>query len=412
MPEYLSRLVDPLLGELLSDHPAVLVVGPRACGKTTTGRRHCQERLRLDRPAEAAVVRADPDAALADGPFPLLVDEWQVVPEALGAVKRAVDEGAAAGSFVLTGSSQADLTAAGWPATGRLIRVLMYGLVERELEHRSSQPPVLDRLLSEGAEGVSVPPEPPDIRGYVARALRGGFPEAALAASERASRRWLLSYIDQLVTRDVSLVGAVRNPMRLRQYLQAVAASTAGMPALKTLIDAAGIERPTANAYDSLLERLLITERLPAWSSNRLNRLVRLPKRYLVDPAFIGPLLGVDARAVLRDGDLLGRLLDSFVMTQLRAECSVSELSPRLFHVRDANGRHEVDILIEFADGRVIGIEIKADAAPGPDAGRHLRWLRDGIGDRFAVGLVLHTGPRPFRLDESILALPICALWG
>ncbi len=412
MPEYLPRLVDPLLGELLADHPAVLVVGPRACGKTTTGRRHCQERLRLDRPAEAAVVRADPDAALADGPFPLLIDEWQVVPEVLGAVKRAVDEGAAAGSFVLTGSSQADLTAAGWPATGRLIRVLMYGLAERELEHGSSQPPVLDRLLSEGAEGLSMPPDPPDIRGYVARALRGGFPEAALASSERASRRWLSSYIDQLVSRDVSLVGAVRDSMRIRHYLQAIAASTAGMPTLKTLTDAVGIDRSTANAYDSLLERLLITERLPAWSSNRLNRLIRLPKRYLVDPAFVGPLLGVDARAVLRDGDLLGRLLDSFVMAQLRAECAVSEFSPHLFHVRDANGRQEVDILIEFGDGRVIGIEVKADAAPGPDAAAHLRWLRDGIGDRFAFGLVLHTGPRPFRLDESIAALPICSLWG
>ena len=412
MPEYLPRLVDPLLGELLADHPAVLVVGPRACGKTTTGRRHCQERLRLDRPAEAAVVRADPDAALADGPFPLLIDEWQVVPEVLGAVKRAVDEGAAAGSFVLTGSSQADLTAAGWPATGRLIRVLMYGLAERELEHGSSQPPVLDRLLSEGAEGLSMPPDPPDIRGYVARALRGGFPEAALASSERASRRWLSSYIDQLVSRDVSLVGAVRDSMRIRHYLQAIAASTAGIPTLKTLTDAVGIDRSTANAYDSLLERLLITERLPAWSSNRLNRLIRLPKRYLVDPAFVGPLLGVDARAVLRDGDLLGRLLDSFVMAQLRAECAVSEFSPHLFHVRDANGRQEVDILIEFGDGRVIGIEVKADAAPGPDAAAHLRWLRDGIGDRFAFGLVLHTGPRPFRLDESIAALPICSLWG
>jgi len=155
------------------------------------------------------------------------------------------------------------------------------------------------------------------------------------AASERASRRWLASYVDQLVSRDVSLAGAVRDPMRLRPYLQAVAASTAGTPALKTLIDAAGIERPTANAYDALLERLLVTERIPSWSSNRLNRLIRLPKRYLVDPAFISPLLGVDARAVLRDGDLLGRLLDSFVMAQLRAECTVSELSPHLFHVRD-----------------------------------------------------------------------------
>ena len=235
---------------------------------------------------------------------------------------------------MLTGSSQADLTAAGWPATGRLIRVLMYGLAERELEHGSSRPPVLDRLASKG-RGLPVPPDPPDIRGYVARALRGGFPEAALAASERASRRWLSSYVDQLVSRDVSLVGAVRDPMRLRHYLQAVAASTAGTPTLKTLIDVAGIERPTANAYNGAAQRLLITERIPSWSSNRLNRLIRLPKRYLVDPAFAGPLMGVDARAVLRDGDLLGRLLDSFVMAQLRAECTVSELSPHLFHVRE-----------------------------------------------------------------------------
>jgi hypothetical protein len=85
---------------------------------------------------------------------------------------------------------------------------------------------------------------------------------------------------------------------------------------------------------------------------------------YRYDSAFAGPLLGVDAWAALRDGDLLGRLLDSFVMAQLRAECTVSEQSPHLFHVRDANGRHEVDILVELGDGRVIGIEIKADSAP------------------------------------------------
>jgi uncharacterized protein len=113
-----------------------------------------------------------------------------------------------------------------------------------------------------------------------------------------------------------------------------------------------------------------------------------------------------------RDGDLLGRLRDSFVTAQLRTECAVRELSQHLFHARDADGRHEVGILVEFGDGRVIGVEVKADSAPGPDAARHLRWLRDGIGNRFALGVVLHTGTRPFRIDESIAALPICALWG
>jgi uncharacterized protein len=410
--DYLPRLVDPVLAELAADHPAILLVGPRACGKTTTASRHCAGRLRLDRPAEAAVVKADPDAALAFGPFPLLIDEWQAAPDVLGAVKRAVDDGAPPGHFVLTGSSQADLTVAGWPATGRLIRLAMYGLTERELEGTPAQASVIDRLVSAGLDGITVPTDPPDIRGYVARALRGGFPEAALARTERAAGRWLTSYIDQFVSRDASLVGAVRDPMKLRRYLQAAAANTAGTPTLKTLIDAVEIDRSTANSYDALLERVLVTERVPAWSANLLNRLVRLPKRYLIDSAFSGPLLGIDARAVLRNGDLLGRIIDTFAAAQLRTECTVSELNPRMFHLRDGNGEHEVDILIELADGRVIAIEVKADAAPGPDSAEHLRWLREKIGSRFILGLVLHTGPRAFRFDPAILAVPICALWG
>jgi len=404
-------MVDPLLDELISDHPAVLIVGPRACGKTTTGRRHTVGRLRLDRPADASVARADPDAALADGPFPLLIDEWQLVPEVLGAVKRAVDERPGPGRFILTGSAQADLTSAGWPATGRLIRAEMYGLTEREAEGRVAERPLLDRLLASGPQNLGMPDDIGDIRGYVARALRGGFPELVLTASDRGRQRWLSSYVDQLVSRDVSMTGSVRDPVRLRRYLQAVAASTAGTPAMKTLADNAGIDLHTATAYDALLEGLLVTERLPAWSTNRLNRLIRLPKRYLLDPAFVGPLLGVDVRAVMRDGDLLGRLLDTFVVAQLRAECVLSELSPQLFHLRDANGRHEVDVVAELRDGRVVGVEIKASAAPVPADGRHLRWLAEAIGDKFALGIVFHTGPRVRRLEEGIWALPICALW-
>jgi len=406
---YVERMVDSLLSRMLTDHRALLLVGPRACGKTTTAWRRCERRLRLDRPAEATVVRADPDAAIADGPFPLLVDEWQLVPEVLGALKRSVDE--RRGRFVVTGSTQADLTASGWPATGRLIRARMYGLVERELEGGAARSSFLDRLVSDGAVFLTAPTDPPDVRGYVARALRGGFPEVALSDSEVGRRQWFSSYVDQVVSRDVTIVGTVRDPLRLRRYWQVLAASTGGTPTLKTLIDAAGIDRSTAMAYDTMLEQLLLTERLPAWSTNRLSRLTQLPKRYLVDPAFVGPLLGVNARSVLRDGDLLGRLLDSFVMVQLRADSTLSELSPQLFHLRDANGRHEVDVVIELADGRVIGVEVKASASPTTRDARHLIWLQEALGDRFAGGVVFHTGPRGFRLTPDVLALPICVLW-
>ncbi|MBI4261690.1 MAG: DUF4143 domain-containing protein, partial [Actinobacteria bacterium] len=105
-------------------------------------------------------------------------------------------------------------------------------------------------------------------------------------------------------------------------------------------------------------------------------------------------------------------ILDTFVMAQLRAEATVSALRPRLDHLRAEQGRHEIDILVELPGYRVVGIEVKADSAPGRGAARHLMWLRGELGQRFVAGLVLHTGPRPFAIDDRITAVPICALWG
>jgi uncharacterized protein len=86
-------------------------------------------------------------------------------------------------------------------------------------------------------------------------------------------------------------------------------------------------------------------------------------------------------------------------------------LKLHFFHIRDANGRREIDVVVELADGRVIGIEVKATAAPVPEDARHLRWLRDVVGERFAAGVVMHTGPKRFRLGEALYALPICTFW-
>ena len=118
LSRYVPRLADARLRELLGGLPAVMVTGPRAAGKTTSARRLAASVLRLDDPGVAAVVVADPDAALRRLPEPILIDEWQEVPQVLGAVKRAVDDEPRPGRFVLTGSVQADLTASMWPGTG------------------------------------------------------------------------------------------------------------------------------------------------------------------------------------------------------------------------------------------------------------------------------------------------------
>ena len=184
---YRPRLIDGWLAQLLSELPALLVVGPRAAGKTTTAARHARTIVRPDREAEAAAFVADPDAALRGLEEPVLLDEWQMVPGVLGAVKRAVDADPRAGRFLLTGSVRSDLEAEGWPATGRLVRIPLYGMTVAEQRGLVDRAPFLDAVV----DGDHPAPldDAPDLRDYVEIALRSGFPEPALRLSGPATAR-------------------------------------------------------------------------------------------------------------------------------------------------------------------------------------------------------------------------------
>jgi uncharacterized protein len=409
MPSYVARLVDPLIVRLLEELPALFIVGPRATGKTTTAARYAGTIVRLDREAEAVAFRADPDAALRGLREPVLLDEWQVVPGVLGAVKRAIDTSPAPGRFLVTGSVRSDLEAELWPGTGRLTRVPMYGMTRREQLGDFRGPAFLDRVRR--GDVVQPASDTPDLRGYVELIQRSGFPEAALRLSEAARQRWLESYLDQLLTRDVAQVDVGRDPARLRRYFEAYALNTAGVVEDKAIYDTAGIDRKTAVAYEALLTNLLVVESLPAWTTNRLKRLVMSPKRHVIDAALAASILRLDVNGILRNGDLLGRLLETFVVSQLRAEIVVSESRPRLYHLRQEQGRFEVDVLGELSGSHVVGIEVKASAAPTGSDARHLVGLRDRLGDAFLAGILFHTGPRTFTLAERVTAAPISALW-
>ncbi len=286
----------------------------------------------------------------------------------------------------------------------------MYGMTVRELIGDAEGSSPLDRLAS--GDALNLPDDPPDLRGYIELALRSGFPDPALRMSAGSRERWLEGYVDQLLTRDAIDIDPRRDPARLRRYFEAYALNTAGIVTDATLLRAAGINRRTAAAYEQLLTNLFVIEAMPAWTTNRLSRLSLGAKRYFVDPAIPAAVLQLDADAVLRDGDLLGRLLDTFVTAQLRAECADSEARPRLYHLREEHGRREVDVLAEIGGRSLLAFEVKADAAPSQSSARHLSWLRDRLGERFAAGVVFHTGPRIFELDERIVAAPIAALWG
>jgi predicted AAA+ superfamily ATPase len=229
---------------------------------------------------------------------------------------------------------------------------------------------------------------------------------------------WLESYMEDLLSHDVEQLeetsGRRRDTQGLRHYLEAYALSSAGVAEHKTIYDAAQVNKATADAYDELLAGLPITENVPAWTSNRLKRLVQsaqaLPDRRGVIATALRPQTqraGGDERR-----RSAGPHPHTFVAAQLRPELATSRTRPRLHHLRTEQGRHEIDLIAELAGQRVLGIEVKASAAPTRDDAKHLRWLHDELGERFLAGVVLHTGQRAYELDEKIIAAPIAVLWG
>ena len=413
-PPYRARMADSHLADLLADFPAVMITGARAAGKTTTAAKHVARTVRLDEPGVAATYRADPDAALRRSDRPVLLDEWQEVPEVLAAVKRAVDLDPTPGQFVLTGSVRAELAKETWAGTGRVVRMSMYPVVERERRDvlDPGRPSFLSRLATSGTEELTVPSNAPAIDDYVAMALSGGFPELAYRErSERARATWLASYLDDLVTRDATALDSAKDPVKLRRYVSAVALNNAGMPSEATLYRAADVNAKTAAGYEQLLENLYVLDVVPAWASNRLTRLIKQAKRYFVDPALAAAAAGLDVSTVLGDADLVGRWFDAFATMQLRPEVALSQPRPVLHHLRAEAGRREIDLVAEIGASRVVGLEFKAGSAPDQGDAKHLFWLRDQLGRAFAAGAVVHAGPGIYELGERVYAVPLCAVW-
>ena len=286
---YIERVLDDELAALLVAVPAIALEGPKGVGKTASAARFAATVRRLDVPAQRSVVAADPHLSLA-GPLPVLIDQWQRYPPVWDAVKRAVDDGADPGSFLLTGSATPG-AAATHSGAGRIVTLRMRPLsfFERRREKATVS---LAMLLAGGRPAIDGSTDV-GLCDYVDEIVNSGFP-AFRGLSGRPLRTHLDGYLARIVDADLEELGLrVRRPELVRRWLRAYAAATSTTAAYETIRDAAtggeGV-KPSKGAtapYRDVLERLWIVDPVPAWapSRNPLARLTHPSKHHLADPA-------------------------------------------------------------------------------------------------------------------------------
>jgi hypothetical protein len=417
---YRRRILDDTLDELQPHLRALSIHGPKGVGKTATAMQRAASVIDLSLAGQREIVSADP-SILTGLPGPVLVDEWQRLPEVWDHVRRAVDAGSPPGHFIVAGSS-APRGAVVHSGAGRIVPMRMRPLsvAERGIE----TPTVSLAALLAGDRDLGGTTKL-RLTDYVEEITASGFP-AIRGLPPRVRRAELDAYLDNVVQREFPEQGyPVRRPAVLRAWLAAYAAATSTTAAYSKILDAAtaGLAnkpaKETTLAYRDALSSLWLLDAIPPWipSRNHLDRLGQSPKHHLADPALAARLLGLDGSALLRaeqgstdlsEGTILGAFFEHIAALSIHTYAEAADA--RVGHLRTRNSDHEVDLIIQHPDARVLGIEVKlADRVEDADV-KHLHWLRNRIGPDLIDAIVIYAGEHAYRRRDDVAVIPLALL--
>jgi len=374
---YLARISDKELEQKLASAGALLIRGPKACGKTESAKRFAASIVEFDRDEQVPALMEVAPARLLLGKTPRLIDEWQTQPKIWNYVRHEVDDRKLPAQFILTGSANPDEETKLHSGAGRFTVLDMRTLSWLELGH-STGAVSLGKLLKGGKSGkIDIADEPSDLEFIVEKIITGGFP-TVLGKNVSQAGDINRAYVDLLAETDMSRVSNTRrDPLKVRNLLRSLArnvSTTADITSLEADVlekDAATISRPTIRDYLGALERLMVVENQPAWNAHlRSSALLRkAPKRHFADVSLAVAALGANKNSLLNDIKFTGFLFESLVTHELRVYARASDAE--VFHYRDSTNL-EVDAIVQKRSGEYAAFEIKLGTGQIEEAAANL----------------------------------------
>lgn len=412
---YLTRVVDSELATRLSSAGAVLIEGPKACGKTVTASKVASSVVCLDVDAGSRALVATAPEILFSQPTPILFDEWQLEPALWDLVRRQVDDRSPArGQFILTGSATPNDDARRHSGAGRISPLRMRPMSLYESGHSTGA--VSLTSLFDGDTPAALDPGV-TVPQLVDRIVTGGWPDL-VQAEVRDAQQWLRDYLRNLVEVDVQSLGARRDPGNVRKLLTALGRGVGTEMSVQSLAKDVGgadgpADRDTIDAYLDTLTRLMITEDVPAWAPHMRSAtpLRKSATRYLTDPSLGVAALGVGPQQLLADLNAAGYHFEALVVRDLRIYAQ--PLHGSLSHWCDNNG-HEVDLIITLDDGRWAALEVKMSPNDIDEAAASLLRFLDKIdtsklGQPAFTGVITTRSPA-YRRPDGVHVMPISGI--
>lgn len=412
-----TRRVSEVLRRLVDVEAVLALHGPRSVGKSTILREFASSVgvpvIDLDNIEVREAVARNVGSAVS-GVTPVCVDEYQRVPDILDAIKARLNrEGTRAGTALLTGSTRQDsLPSTAQALTGRLHSLTIWPLSQGELAGEREN--FVESLMGDPERTIAACGLSDATRAeYVERVCAGGLP-LALRRSGADRARWFDDFAKASLERDALELGRIRERQALADLLRSVAARTGEILNLSKTAETLGVSRATAESHLRLLEDLFLVVRLPAWGKTLRSRVTAKPKIHMVDSGLAARLgrISPEKLATFDPSALseFGHLLETFVVGEIRKQVSWLEDTVSLGHWHTSQGV-EVDVVMELPDGRVIGVEIKANERAFSSDLAGLRQLRSSLGSRFHAGIVFTTGAHSYTAEDRVHVTPIDSLW-